>query len=145
LRIPVADTTLILHSDGTTENLEALTRGLASVPTGSTLLSALWPSEHAIMDIRDYQVVVGLLAHNGAQVVDANEAASLYSPDWGEYRWFRHLMTMEAARLELSSPLLLERALYVAYNYRPQAADGMTWSQWGAILKGHWHSQINTE
>jgi hypothetical protein len=138
LSIPVSSTTLTLNSGGTTQNLAGVTRGLASVPTGSTLLSALWPDNHAIMDIRDFQVAVGLLMHQGSQIIAPNETASLYSPDWNEYRWFRLLMKAEAARLELRSPLTLERALFVAYDYRPEQAGGMTWPQWGAALKTRW-------
>ena len=138
LSIPLDNMILTLNSSDTTENLAGVTRGLASVPTGSTLLSALWPNDHAIMDIRDFQVVVGLLAHQGAQVVAPDESASLYSPGWDEYRWFRLLMKAEAARLQLRSPLVLERALFVAYDYRPEQAGGMTWPQWGAALKANW-------
>ena len=139
LSIPVNSTTVTLNFNGTTQGLKGVTRGLASVPTGSTLLAALWPKDHAIMDIRDFQVAVGLLTCQGAQVIAPSETASLYSPGWNEYRWFRLLMKSEAARLELRSPLPLERALYVAYDYRPKKADGMTWPQWGAALLAHWH------
>lgn len=141
LSIPVDDMALTLNSGGTTEPLERLTRGLASVPTGSALLTALWPTEHAIMDIRDFQVTVGLLAHQGVEVVARGETSSLLSPDWTEYRWFRLLMKTEAARLELDSPLSLERALFVAYDYRPKQAVGMAWSQWGNDLLTRWHRE----
>jgi hypothetical protein len=143
LSIPVDDMALTLNSHGTTEPLEGLTRGLASVPTGSTLLTALWPTEHAIMDIRDFQVVVGLLAHQGIEVVPRGETASLSSPDWKEYRWFRLLMKTEAARLRLDSPLILERALFVAYGYRPKQAVSMAWSQWGTDLLTRWHKKAS--
>jgi hypothetical protein len=97
-----------------------------------------WPNEQTILDIRDFQVTVALLAHNGAQIVPLNGAASLYAPDWNEYQWFRPFMEVEAARLEL--PLLtLERALFVAFDYWPsRRAVGMTWPQWGAALRGAW-------
>jgi hypothetical protein len=108
------------------------------VPTGSTLLAALWPDEHAILDIRDFQVTVALLAYNGAPIVPTNGTSSLRPPDWSEYQWFRLLVKAEAARLEL--PLLtLERALFVAFDYWPsRRAVGMTWPQWGAALKRAW-------
>ena len=109
------------------------------MPTGSTLLSALWPDDNAILDIRDFQVAVALLAHNGATIVGPNETAPLRGPDWNEYRWFRTLVKVEAARLRLPSLMTLERALFVAYDHFPPAkAIGMTWQQWGATLKAAW-------
>jgi hypothetical protein len=141
LSVPVNGNILTLTSDGTTADLAGMTSGLSSVPTGSTLLSALWPRENVIMDMRDFQVAVGLLACQGATVVVPNEAASLYPPDWDEYRWFRLLIRNEADRLKLDSPMLLERALYVAYDYRTRRAHGMPWAQWGAALKGRWHAE----
>jgi hypothetical protein len=77
--------TLTLNSDSTTEPL-GTNPWLASVPTGSTLLAALWPIDYAIMDIRDFQVAVGLLAHQGAEVIARDETASVYPPGWDEYR-----------------------------------------------------------
>jgi hypothetical protein len=143
LTIHVGNITITLKSDSTTEHLGGLTRGLASVPTGSALLAALWPTYHAIMDIRDFQVAVGLLACRGADIVAHDETASLYPPDWDEYRWFRALMRRETSRLELTSPLLLERALFVAYDYGPEQATGMTWPQWGAALLDRWQSKTD--
>jgi hypothetical protein len=141
LSIKAGNMALTLDSGGTTEALAGITRGLASVPTGSTLLTALWPTEHCIMDIRDFQVVVGLLACQGVDVAAHDETASLYAPDWNEYRWFRVLMKSEAKRLKLPSPLLSERALYVAYDYRPKQATGMTWSRWGDRLRARWRGE----
>jgi hypothetical protein len=37
--------------------------------------------------------------------------------------------------------MILERALYVAYDYRPKQATGMTWPQWGAALQASWHAE----
>ncbi len=138
LSIPVNGGILTLNSNGTTENLAGMTRGLSSVPTGSALLAALWPGEHAILDIRDFQATVGLLAFGCASVVRPQEARSLCAPDWNEYRWFRPLMKAETARLELPSLLTLERALFVAYDYGPRGAHDMTWARWGEELKDRW-------
>ena len=111
-----------------------LTRGLSSVPTGSTILSALWPGVHIIMDRRDFAVTVGLLASKGASIVPAGSAASLYAANWAEYRWFRSLITGEASRLKLPA-MTLERALYVARDFAPASAGDMPWSRWGGKLK----------
>ena len=51
-------------------NLDALRqfghkRGFGLVATASTLASALWPNHHVILDRRDYQVAIGLLAVQG--------------------------------------------------------------------------------
>jgi hypothetical protein len=138
LSIPTPGMTLTLTATGTTEHLAGMTRGLASVPTGSTLLTALWPDDNAIMDVRDFQVAVGLLAHQGTDIVAPDECASLYAPDWGEYQWFRSLLKSEAERLKLPSPIALERALYVGFDARPRDSGRMSWQHWGAALRAAW-------
>lgn len=135
LAIPANGARLELRKDGTTESLRDLTRGLASVPTGSTILSALWPGVHVIMDRRNFKVTVGLLAHRGALILPAGSAASLYAADWTEYRWFRALIKAEASRLQLPSVVTLERALYVAYDFAPANASSMSWNKWGGELE----------
>jgi hypothetical protein len=135
LVIPANGARLELRKDGTTESLGRVTRGLASVPTGSTILSALWPGDHVIMDSRDFQATVGLLAHRGAPVLPVGSAVRLYAPDWTEYRWFRPVIKAEASRLQLPSVVALERALYVAYDFAPGNATSMSWDEWGGELK----------
>lgn len=140
LSIPVGDgrEPLTLTVDGTTQELRG-TSGLASVPTGSTLLSALWPDEHAIFDIRDFRVAVGLLAQQGVHIVDPESTARLPDPNWDEYRWFRQLVKHEAIRLDLPSPQHLERALYVASDLKPaRSAVGMSWRQLGTAILEQW-------
>jgi hypothetical protein len=140
LSIPTDGEAIELHSSGTTAHLGEVSRGLASPPTGSALLAALWPDEHAILDIRDFQVIVGLLANSAAEVVAEGERSNLLPPNWDEYRWFRALIKAETTRLKLPSLLTLERALYVAYGCRPsqEEAREMTWRQWGCALLGKW-------
>lgn len=136
LTVPINGSSVRLDSTGTSAHLSGSTRGLSSVPTGSALLTALWPEDNAILDIRDFQVAVALLADNGAQIVGAGETASLYAPNWSEYKWFRTLMKVETARLRLPSLMTLERALFVAYDFFPPAkAANMTWQQWGASIR----------
>jgi hypothetical protein len=123
--------------NGTTKELRG-TSGLASVPTGSTLLSALRPDEHAIFDIRDFRVAVGL-PQQGVRIVDPESSAPLSGPDWDEYRWFRQLVKHETIRLDLPSPQPLERALYVASDLKPaRSAIGMSWRQLGTAILEQW-------
>lgn len=138
LSIPVGDgRVLTLTVNGTTAELRG-TSGLASVPTGSTLLSALWPDEHAIFDSRDFRAAVGLLAYQGVPIVDPDSTARLSGPDWDEYRWFRRLIKHEAVRLDLPVQAL-ERALYVVSGLKPaRSAVGMSWRQLGTALLEQW-------
>ena len=142
LSIPVGDgrEPLTLTVNGITKELRG-TSGLASVPTGSTLLSALWPDEHAIFDFRDFRVAVGLLAQQGVRIVDPESTARLPDPNWDEYRWFRQLVKHEAVRLDLPSPSpqCLERALYVASDFKPaRSAVGMSFRQLGTAILEQW-------
>ena len=43
--------------------------------------------------MRDFQMVVGLLAHNGAEMVEADARSDLMSPNRDEYQWYRALIT----------------------------------------------------
>ena len=138
LSIPILDSRIRISREGTTEHLSHL-RGLASAPTGSTLLSALWPGQHAIIDRRDFQAAVALLAHGGSPVVAPKEDRSLRAPDWTEYSWFRRLIRHEAKRLGVST-VEVERSLFVAYGLVPLASvAGDDWETWGKKLKAHWH------
>jgi hypothetical protein len=139
LTIPAGGGYLKISSTASTLRL-AGTRGLGSVPTGSTVLTALWPKHHVICDKRDLQVAVALLAHNGASIISAaNARTHLLAPDWAEYKWFHQLLTSEAKRLRLSSPTILERALFVAYGFAPPSSvTSLTWAQWGRRLVANW-------
>ena len=137
LSIPLLNPAIVILRKGTTEHLSHL-RGLASAPTGSTLLSALWPGHHAIIDRRDFQAAVALLAHGGSPVVARNEVRSLRAPDWTEYKWFRQLIRLEAKRLSVSA-VEIERSLFVAYGLLPLAfVAGDDWETWGERLKARW-------
>lgn len=142
--LPRSDLSIPLTSGGTITlsrdtGIAPLPRGVSgfeSVPTGSTLLAALWPTAHVIMDKRDYQSTVALMAHADAGVIAPNSQASLcLPPSWGEYRWFRCLIRSEASRLGVEM-FELERALFVAFALCTSA--GMTWAGWGGALLAHW-------
>ena len=140
LSIPTCGEPIELSSSGTTASLWNLAPGLASPPTGSALLAALWPSEHAILDRRDFQVTVGLLAGTGSPVVAVGEQANLQPPNWEEYLWFRALIKAETGRLELPNLVTLERALYAAYGLIPAnvAVSHLSWQEWGCELLQRW-------
>jgi hypothetical protein len=126
------------QNDQTTMSLitSGSSRGLSSPPTGSTLLSALWPGDHVIIDVRDLRAPVGLLVSQGHDVVDCFSSEDFSKIDWGEYQWFRLLVRQEATRLSVL-PVQLERALFFAAKFSP-TWKGQTWLQYGTQILETW-------
>jgi hypothetical protein len=84
------------------------------VPTATTLLSALWPGHHVIIDIRDSRASVGISADAGW---DAQRLGDCDLPDrttdgkyWEFYEWFLPVIVATAGTH--SAPVEVERALY---------------------------------
>ena len=84
-------------------------RGI-SVATATTILSALWPGNHLIADVRDVSVAIAL---NWEMRADDWRLPKNYPQDatWNWYQWLRDLVRNTAADLGLS-PVLVERSLY---------------------------------
>lgn len=85
------------------------------VPTATTVLSALWPNRHVIIDRRDTTAAVGLGA---GDLWELDSFDNAHLPDvstkdryWELYQgWF--LPTVMASTAERVSPLMVERALF---------------------------------
>jgi hypothetical protein len=115
--IPVSvAATLPLERDdpGTWRNL-TLVDGLG-VPTATTLLSALWPSYHVIIDVRAFRAAVGLSASVGWAVsgldnsdLPVRSPAEMY---WQIYcEWYQPTVLRTANKLECPA-VIVERALF---------------------------------
>jgi hypothetical protein len=144
LEIPHEHGSILLKRTGTTKPLtEQGTRGLASVATGTTILAALWPDDHVICDVRDFQATVALLALAGSPILRPGEGRSLQGPDWVEYEsWFKKLIRFEVERRAVTR-LELERALFVGYAYKPaDSVEGRSWAEWGAELQENWKAAV---
>jgi len=137
LRFLIPGTALIVDSDEpqSWSHLTDAVRGLG-VPTATTLLSALWPGRHVIVDVRTTRAAVGL----GAGLLwNAEEYDDARLPDrgddsryWDFYRrWYREtvLSTFQ------SRPVLAERSLYVLDRktmdkLEPEWVEVGTWTQY---------------
>ncbi len=128
-------------------NLDALRqfghkRGFGLVATASTLASALWPNHHVILDRRDYQVAIGLLASKGESIVPPDENRSPREPEWPEYDWFRTVTFATADSLrDRKTPgitaVMVQRALWVVQRY-VKNEEGRSWHDYGEALLSRW-------
>jgi len=124
LQIPSIDVTVNRLTLVTWQQLEQLT-GIKA-PTATTLLSALWPGEHVILDRRDLRAAVALLAFQGHAIAGPHDPATT---TWDEYAWFLRVVrnTATARRVQ---PVQVERALYVLYG-NVDFRKGETWAAYG--------------
>lgn len=108
------------------------------VATATTLLSALWPGEHIIIDFRELNSTIALnLAEAltlGWVTLDGTDSPSV---TWDRYEWVRSKVFGKAAELGASGvevePLQIERALYTldqAVTRPPRGAPKLTWQEY---------------
>jgi hypothetical protein len=132
---PAPESWLVVAGDMSTWARLTSIEGLA-VPTASTLLAAIWPREHIIIDRRDLTAAVGLGAGELWTVDGLDEAYlprrdshDLYWKLYGE--WFRDtvLITADTDR----KPGQVERALYrLDQRTRNALPSSWKWSQYRA-------------
>lgn len=128
--IPALDTTVTCDDERTWPALTKIA-GLA-VPTATTLLSALWPMDHAIIDRRDIGAAISLAAGDRLR---ANGLDDARRPDigWPLYRWFRKTVTLTASGTG-RTPVAVERSLYVLdQSVRRKLSKGWAWSDYNAM------------
>ena len=118
-----------------------------SVPTATTLLSALWPDYHVIIDWNDRDAAVGLDAAPllRAQGLDRGwfngGRPSEREPYWELYDWFRQVVADTASSLTEAAirirPRDVERALFVLGRETLTFRRGpdWTWSGYHELLK----------
>ena len=101
-----------------------------SVATASTLLSALWPGDHVIIDIRDINAARGLAYADAVAHELVKEGGLQGDPvSWTAYKWLRPKVLAKAAET-VRHPVDVERALFIL-------ADRANRAQVAAYMKRH--------
>lgn len=119
------------------ERLEKKVTGLG-LATTTTLLSALWPRHHAVMDIRTLGAVCALVRDDPGNPVHDRGAVRPVVSDWTAYDFYRgHLRdTAHAYAREGISLLMVERALFMLTELVP-LASGRSWETFARELESH--------
>jgi len=107
----------------------------AAAPTTTTLLAALWPTRHFILDWRVLAAVAGLDVTSGGPSHGIAEASSgdFLEPTLDRYRTVRELLIFSAD--ESRTPLqVVERGLYVM-SKGVKGIKGRTWAEYGDALR----------
>ncbi len=118
--------------------LERDVRGFG-VPTTSTLLSALWPHSHAVIDRFAFRAAVGLRAFAGRYSRGGTVGPENMKPlgdtvTWSDYSEYRRwiIRTSDAIGKEA---VLVERTLF--HIGRIEDVAGRTWGDYGADILHH--------
>jgi hypothetical protein len=133
LKVMLASGPLKLRAEdpSTWRALSSEMKGLRE-PRATTVLSALWPDHHVIMDWKALSAAVALAgARLGwdkslADPVETNPAQR----SWESYDWYRKTV-LKAARQAPCRPVEVERALYKLGRESP----GITWAAYAAQIE----------
>lgn len=109
--------------------------------TATTLLSALWPGTHAIMDRRDLNAAIALsFAETVNQgCVDPGSRKGI-QVSWNRYQWLREKLLAKTAELSVADQEIrlvdVERALYALDRRveRVKAQPTYSWSEYAEAL-----------
>lgn len=117
------------------------------VPTATTILAALWPTRHGILDVLTVQVAVGLLGRAGdwGGPVPENDAHSSSPPrfnrttwlTWPTYSWYRAGLSRIASGHQ-ATVQEAERAFFelAKWQFRHQPAPQQeSWADYGERLE----------
>lgn len=119
------------EAPSTWQQLEARIRGLGIRRT-ATVLSALWPGQHIIMDWRTLSAAVALTGARlgwDQSLVDPASTTRV-NVSWLSYDWYRRAVTDCAARVG-KSPIDVERALWQIGREAP----GIPWAAYAELLE----------
>lgn len=106
----------------------------AAAATTTTLLAALWPDAHLILDWRVLAVLIGLQhVDSVAQAPPFESRASGIAPLMEQYPWVRSV-SLEAAHATDRPVRDLERGLY-KLSQRVASEAGRSWEQYGLALQ----------
>lgn len=129
VEVPVREDKTILLKVDDPETWIALCKEVrgVSVATASTLLSALWPGEHVIIDIRDINAARGLDYADAATNKLVKAGGRQGDPvSWTAYQWLRPRVLAKADDTG-RQPVDVERALFILADRagRAQVRDFM--------------------
>jgi hypothetical protein len=127
---------LIRDDPGSWELLAAL-KGV-EVATATTLLSALWPRSHVIMDTRVLNATMGL---NMAEAVEkgwlTTDSRKTIGVSWEMYAWVRSKVLEKTDQLNAEGanvePVYVERSLYIL-DQRVRLPQKLSWNEYAEEL-----------
>ncbi len=135
---PGLDLTVSKEDSESWKSLEDAVRGIG-VPTTSTLLSALWPDFHVVIDRFAFRSAVALRASIGG-ISRQGRKGEVRPEDtkplgdevtWLDYDDYRRWVVCTAAAIG-RSPVMVERLLYLL---RVDDLPGRTWAHYGEDLR----------
>ena len=108
------------------------------VPTATTILSALWPGRHAIMDVRSKNAAIAWAILDGVSSPPVPPADSRddVPTNWATYGWYREFLLSKAT--DDRKLLFVERCLYrlgAGVGRRPDRI----WGEYAAALERQAH------
>jgi len=137
-KVPEIDLTLGKDDSQSWRNLEDAVEGFG-VPTTSTLLSALWPDYHVVIDRFAFRSAVALRASAGR--ISREGRTGEVGPDdtkalgdevtWPDYDDYRRWVWCTAAAMG-RNPVMVERFLYLV---RVDDSPGRSWARYGEDLR----------
>ncbi len=130
-----ADGVLGIDSPQTWKDLETI-RGLG-VATTTTVLSALWPGQHFVLDVRALRAATALASIRASCLALDLDAAIVVDVNWRSYIWYRDVVLSTGRCLNIDGTDI-ERALYnVDRKIAKESSkiDAMTWMEYIACLK----------
>jgi hypothetical protein len=133
-RVVVPDGQLLLRDSVDSWSELTSISGLG-IPTSSTVLSALWPGHHAIMDTRALTAAVGLAGHQrGWDTTPVLDGTAWRLPPftWAVYVWYRNEL-LQTAQAVGAALLDVERALYRIHG-RGKVVRGRSWADYGGAI-----------
>jgi hypothetical protein len=138
---------LLAEEEAPWESWERLRKSLhgIAIPTASTLLAALWPERHAIVDRLALTTAVGLAGRLGSwsgPVSSDGARQSGYPKDWlklwSHYAWYREVV-LSTAHEENREVLKVERALY-RLGQDVDTRIARPWTEYADALEQHLRS-----
>jgi hypothetical protein len=132
LVVPMATGTLELRAEDAATWTQLLQLKGLREPRATTVLSALWPGRHIIMD---WRALSAALALAGARLGWSSSAVDPSSTrrakdSWESYAWYRDTVLRAASQAE-ERPLIVERALWRVGRKAP----GMTWAKYASQVE----------
>jgi hypothetical protein len=135
-RIEVPDGRTLSVDDPRSWRLLSEARGIR-IPTATTVLSALWPGRHAIMDARSKNAALGWAILDGVEVppVPAANSHGAVPTGWNVYVWYREFVLSKTTGSR--DALFIERCLYrldADIRERPDYR-ALTWGEYAVVLE----------
>ncbi|CAN5881785.1 hypothetical protein BH24ACT15_BH24ACT15_05340 [soil metagenome] len=131
--IPGPSDRLSVNEPETWSGLEDNTRGLG-VATTTTLLSALWPGHHVVIDQRALRAAIARSVNEWQPSFPLQDTDKRV--DWPCYGWYRPKL-LHTAKAECCAPVEVERALFMLDRKVPRKREGTrSWGKYAEDIDG---------